>query len=45
METDQQDTGIPEDNEDDISDTVAKGIVFGIGERSGDEVEREVEVC
>lgn len=45
MQTDQQDTGIPEDDEDDFSNTMTEGIILWIGKGTSDEIEGKVEVC
>jgi len=44
LNTDEEDTGVPEDEEDVFGNVVAKGVEFWISETSSNEVEGEVEV-
>ena len=45
LHANEEDAGISQDNEDDIANAVAERVKLWIGERAGDKVESEVEVC
>lgn len=45
MDHDEEDATVSQNYEDEVSDSVAKGVDLLVGERSGDEVECEVEVA